>query len=447
MFSLRDRFPDGQVVELGGELIDSGHEHMRSLATELGIELDDLHETGIDTETWFFGGTRRGEREVVEAFTPVAARIQQDLATIGGDHDVTYRTPLGAEPLDRLSIAEWLDRAGVSGWFRALLDVGYTTEYGLEIGEQSALNLLLWIDPTPDPFRIYGDSDERYHTRGGNDAFTTALAKRLSAPVETGSALEAVRRRADGTYVCSVRRGSASSEVTSRVVLLALPFTMLREVRVDVELPPAKRLAIDTMGYGTNAKLMVGFTSRPWRERHRSNGSVATDLAFQSTWETSRRQAGAAGILTNFTGGHHGSAVGQGTAAEQAARLVSDLERVFPGASAARGNAPEARFHWPTHPFTRGSYAAFRPGQWTSINGAAGEAVDGLFFAGEHTSVAAQGFMEGACESGQSAAREILAALRVPARSAMAAAIARRAALAGRQRTGRGSNIGSGYAV
>jgi monoamine oxidase len=156
---------------------------------------------------------------------------------------------------------------------------------------------------------------------------------------------------------------------------------------------------------------MVGFSSRVWRERARSNGSVLTDLPFQLTWETSRLQSGRAGILTNFTGGAHGVELGQGTAAEQASRMVTDLERVFPGATAARTGMKEVRFHWPSFAWTRGSYASYLTGQWTALRGAEGEAVNGLYFAGEHCSLAAQGFMEGGCETGERAAKEVAEAL------------------------------------
>jgi monoamine oxidase len=56
----------------------------------------------------------------------------------------------------------------------------------------------------------------------------------------------------------------------------------------------------------------------------------------------------------------------------------------------------------------KASYACYLPGQWTSICGAEGERVGNLHFAGEHTSLDFQGFMEGGCESGQRAAQEIL---------------------------------------
>lgn len=413
MYSLRDFFADGQVAELGGELIDTGHTRIRALACELGLELDDLaaDDPALARDLWFLDGRRWTDAQVVEAFRPVAARIEADLATLGGDGDVTWRAPNGGEALDRTTLAEWLDRAGVSGWMRELLDVAYTTEYGLEIDRQSALNFLLMIDPEPDPFRVFGGSDERFHVRGGNDLVPRALAAKLSDAVETGSVLEAVRARGDGGFVASFRRGASSFEVEARHLVLAIPFTLLREVRLDVPLPEVKRRAIRELGYGTNAKLMVGFAERVWRTRHDSNGSVLTDLPFQLTWEASRMQPGRSGILANFTGGDHGVELGRGTPADQAAALVRDLERVFPGAAAARAGMREARFHWPSHPWTRGSYASYLPGQWTGIRGAEGESVGRLYFAGEHCSLEAQGFMEGGCETGEAAAREVIASL------------------------------------
>jgi monoamine oxidase len=259
-------------------------------------------------------------------------------------------------------------------------------------------------------FHIFGESDERFHVRGGNDLVTSALGARVDDAIEPGHVLEAVSARADGSLVCTFRVGTATVDVPADQVLLAIPFTLLRDVRLDVPLPAAKRRAITELGYGTNAKLMVGFGERVWRTRHQANGSSLTDLPYQLTWETSRLQAGTAGVLTNFTGGRHGIEIGAGSPEEQAALLLRDLERVFPGVTAAHAGMPAVRFHWPSHRWTRGSYASYLPGQWTAFRGAEGEAVGQLHFAGEHCSLEAQGFMEGGCETGERAAREILAA-------------------------------------
>ena len=409
MFSLAKYFPDGQVVELGGELIDTSHLRLRALADELGLPLDDLLEGDSDHDTWFFEGRAIDEAEIVRAFVPVAAAIERDLAAAGdGDYDYRDENPAFRE-LDSISIAQWFDRNGVSGWLRKLLEVAYTTEMGLECDEQSALNFLTFIGTDTDAFQVFGESDERSRVRGGNDLVPKALASRMDDAIQAGYVLEAVRSDGDG-FALAFRNGSATREVRARQVVLALPFTLLRKVRIDVAMPEAKRRAIAELGYGTNAKLMIGFDQRPWRA-HGANGASMSDLAYQTSWETSRKQPGAAGILTNFTGGRHGVELGSGSAAEQAARAVADLERVFPGVAAARTGAREVRMHWPTHPWALGSYACFRPGQWSTLRGAIGESVGGLYFAGEHCALETQGFMEGGCESGEIAAAAVAARL------------------------------------
>lgn len=408
MLSLRNHFPDGQVIELGGELIDTGHVRIRALAAELGLVLDDLLAGETATDTWHFDGRAIGEREIVEAFVPVAQAIERDMAALGAG-DLDYRDANPAfHALDSLSIAQWLDRNGVNGWLRKLLDVAYTTEMGLEIDQQSALNVLTFIGTDDaDAFKVFGESDERFHVRGGNDLIVQGLGGRLDDAIEGGHVLEAVASRGDG-FVLSFRHGSASREVSARQVILALPFTLLRDVRIEAPLPHQKRRAIDALAYGTNAKLMIGFDRRVWRA-HDANGASMSDLPYQTTWETSRKQPGTTGVLTNFTGGNHGRALGDGTARQQADVAVASLERVFPGVAAARANAREARMHWPSQPWVRGSYACFRPGDWSTLRGVMGEAVGGLHFAGEHCAMETQGFMEGGCESGEIAARKVLA--------------------------------------
>jgi monoamine oxidase len=419
MFSLRGFFPDGQVAELGGELVDTGHGAIRALAGELGLVFDDflLDDPALDRDAFFFEGRRVPEHEVVRAFVPLSDLMLAELATLEGD-DVTFREPNGGERLDHTRLSDWLASAEIEGWFRRLIDVAYTTEYGLETVEQSVLNLLLLLDPNPMPFRIFGDSDERLHVRGGNDLIPRGLAERLGDRVETGTRVEAISRRADGSYVVALRRGETSEQAAADHVVVTVPFTMLREradggasIRLDSSLgiPGVQRRAIASLAYGTNAKLMVGFAERVWRRPeapYRSNGSTLTDQTYQLCWETSRLQPGESGIVTNFTGGRHGVELGSGAPAEQAAAFASQLDRVFPGVAAVRGK--EARFHWPTHPWTLGSYACYRPGDRIAFAGEEGRRVGNLHFAGEHTSSVAQGFMEGGCESGERVAAEVL---------------------------------------
>ena len=99
---------------------------------------------------------------------------------------------------------------------------------------------------------------------------------------------------------------------------------------------------------------------------------------------------------------------------QEATAFLSDLDLVFPGAFAAarrdeRGRIVAHLEHWPSNPFSRGSYTCYLPKQFTSIAGNEGKPIGNLFFAGEHTDSfdSWQGFMEGAALSGLAAANAI----------------------------------------
>ena len=88
--------------------------------------------------------------------------------------------------------------------------------------------------------------------------------------------------------------------------------------------------------------------------------------------------------------------------------FASQVERIYPGAVDAF-TKKAVRQHWPSSPFALGSYTCFKPGQYTTLANAVAPPVGNLFFAGEHTSTDFNGYMEGAAESGERAAKEVLA--------------------------------------
>jgi monoamine oxidase len=209
---------------------------------------------------------------------------------------------------------------------------------------------------------------------------------------------------------------------TYDAVVLAIPFSTLREVELDASLglPDWKRFAIDELRYGTNAKMMVGFDSRPWLALG-SNGTSYSDLTnHQTTWETNPTRATPLhAVLTDYSGGNRGATLNPKQAEKEATLFLSDLDRVYPGASAA-ASRPGGKLrvhleHWPSNPLVKGSYTCNHPGYFTTIADNEAKPIDNLYFAGEHTSsfYEFQGFMEGAALSGIRAAREILQDIKI----------------------------------
>jgi len=228
----------------------------------------------------------------------------------------------------------------------------------------------------------------------------------LRPVLERCGTLRRLSRTSAGRVRLAFDRPGAAEESDFDRVVLAIPFTTLRSVERHVELPPAKLRSIQELGYGTNAKLIGAFDARVWNADGR-NGNVIADNGLPCGWDALRGQdQGATAAYTVFPGGSGGLACGRGSAEDAFAASLPALNRVFKGASGAHRAGSALRMHWPTAPYALGSYTCFRPGQ--TFDGIA-DAAGPIHFAGEHTSLLHQGYMEGAAESGDRCAAEITA--------------------------------------
>ncbi len=122
-------------------------------------------------------------------------------------------------------------------------------------------------------------------------------------------------------------------------------------------------------------------------------------------------RAARSGILVDYTGGTIGASFGSGTPTSRAKTFLGQIEPVLPGAT-AQWNGKAALDYWTGYEWTRGSYSYWKVGQYTAFSGVEGERSGNCHFAGEHTSQDSQGYLNGAVESGERAASEILADLK-----------------------------------
>lgn len=409
IMTLQNLVAPGLHTEAGGEFIDSSHEDMLNLAKEFGLEVLDAQGgelAGLIENAWYFGGRTRSEAEVAAAVRDVAGAIAVDIGAL--PDEILAGAGGNAAHLDHLSLEEYLDKRGVTGWLRDLLVTAYVTEFGLDAGEQSCLNLLTMVslDISAGRFEVFGESDERYRIKGGNQALTDAMAAKAAERTFLGHRLEAVASDGSG-YKLSFQTAGGAVEKKADAVILAVPFTLLRTVEFRMDLPAAKRRAIAELGYGTNSKLFLGYGARTWRKAGYA-GSFFTDGLIQSAWDHTRVQPGPAGGMTIFQGGTAGLELGKSGPSSQAQAFSEAMDTMFPGSLAVRNHGVGA-FHWPSFPWTLGSYACYKTGQWTGIAGEEGKPVGNLFFAGEHCSVDFQGYMNGGAVTGREAAEAVLA--------------------------------------
>ena len=418
-WTLRDFFKDGQIDEHGGQLIASTHHYVRRLAGQLGLSLINLNAAYPPraADTNYLSGERYPMHEAIADYDRyVYEPLRRAARAAGYPTTFSRHTQAGVE-LDRTSVDEWINRnveGGTQSKIGALLLLACLDEYGGEAHLQSALNLIyLFVGMRRGKLNLSGSGeDDRFTIAGGNDQMAARMIAALpSGTVVTGTSLEALRKNAGGSYACTFSAAGSSKSVTADSVVLSLPFTVLR--RVDTRgaaFSERKRRAIAALDLGSNAKVHLQFDSPYWFEEGYS-GTAYANRAFQGAWDTSVGQRGKAGMLVCFPGGERGTRYRgdeHGPAPAATAReYLRSLDPVLPGASASFNGVAYQDF-WIGDPFTRGAYSYYKVGQYATLAGEEHVREGNVHFCGEQTSYEWSGYMNGAVESGERAAREVL---------------------------------------
>lgn len=396
------------VTELGAEFINSIDVELLSLITELDLSLVDLTEHYDLEDVFYFNGRTVTMLELLPDLRILTDAADKAYARFGGT--VSYQDTVGATEFDNQSVTEWIDSVGISAIAKAYACACVAADYGGECDEMSAISAIYFFTSNGYPY------DEKYGVKGGNEQVPRLLGELYSEQVHLGHALTALARDGQGwrlTFQTLDADGTPTGEtvdVTAAHVIMTLPFSTLRLVQLPDDLPTIKRLCIDTLGYGTNAKRVLPVSERFWLDQGQ-NGYIVTDQPFGMGWHSCVGQAGTAGTWSNFVSGGEGIALSEGTTAEKTEQLLNELRPIWPAVDTyARGEG--YRQCWPADPFARGSYACYLKGQYTGIGGAEAEPVGTLIFAGEHTSVEFQGYMNGAAQTGRDAAEAVVASLR-----------------------------------
>jgi monoamine oxidase len=416
-WSLRDFFGAGSIDEHGGSFIDTRHARMRRLVAQLGLELEVVGGGDLPQgeEIYFIDGAYYTRAQAISDWQSVGFHAFRTASR-------RLRSPAGEVALDAMSVPEWLDSTEITSTSRLgkLMLANAVTENGGDPQDMSALDLIEITAPSPRrTLELLPGDDERFHVIGGNDQVVARMIAALPAQtVRLEHELVAVRENADRTIALSFAVGASTREVTADYVVLALPFSTLRNVDLSQSgLSDAKRNVIETFGMGSNAKLHVQLSHKTWPALGFSGATYGEWDSYCCAWDDSVPAGPSASpaMLLGFPGGDPGRTGLTGQAHGSAppgdvAAFLAQIEPVYPGTRAAfTGRAYED--HWALDPWVLGAYSYCRVGQAATFGQIAGHPEGAIHFAGEHTSIRHQGFLDGAVETGERAARQLLKAL------------------------------------
>jgi monoamine oxidase len=400
---------EGASIDLGGQWIGPGQHRVAALAARLGVETFPTRVEG-DRVLDLDGALTR---EKTDGRFPSLAQMAESLGKRYVDGIAAKVPALAPETapdalrLDGTALAQWRDRVLPVDSVRRLFDVSVKTVFGAEAHSLSVL-YFLWYLQTGGGYGAHvdvrGGAQERRFVTGAQ-TLSRRLAEHLGDRVRLSSPVRAVVAR-DG--VLSVRTDDA--EFVAKRVICATPPTLAARIAWEPALPAARARALARMPMGATVKFVAMYDRPFWRAKGLSGEAVSGRGPVSYCVDNSSHDDGRAMIL-GFVVGDDAVRWTASSPSRREGDALAQFARWF-GDEALRPIA--VRSHdWAEDPWTGGCPVCNpAPGVLTAEGPRLRDPHGAVHFAGTETASAWTGYFEGALESGERAAEEVLGALR-----------------------------------
>ena len=399
----------GQWVDLGGQWIGPGQKRMEALARELGLSTFPTWSKGkkiLDT------GRKLSTYEgTIPSMSPVNLLVLH-LALSRAEKmraRVPAATPFladGAADLDATTLAAWQRRNIPSRLVRDVFDVAVRVIWGAEASELSLLYFLAYANAGQGLMHLVeienGAQQDRFAR--GAQSVALALAAGLGDRVVLGAPALRVEHGEGGVTV-HTRKGAFGG----KYAIVAVPPALAGRIAYDPILPASRDALTQRMAMGATTKCMAVYERPFWRDRGLSGEVACTGGPITVVFDNSPAD-GSRGMLLGFAVGRPARELSQRPEAERRRAVLSAFARFF-GPEAAEP-LDYVEHDWSAEEWTRGCpTGTMPPGVMTQLGPALRAPVGRLHWAGTETAVEYCGYMEGAVESGERAAREVGARL------------------------------------
>jgi monoamine oxidase len=423
---LNEEIGDGKVVEVGGQWIGPTQERIAALAAELGVETFPTHDEGrhlleIDGKLSSFTGALtdarlRLVRDLARAIAPLAladferARARLDRMARQVPLEEPWMAPQAVE-WDSQTFATWVRRNAHTAAARHLFELATEAVWAAEPADVSLLHVLFYTRSGSGFNTLVGTGggaqQDRFH--GGSQRLTQLMATELGEErLRLGAPVRRIEHGPDGVVVHADGPGGefGGFAVRARRAIVAVPPTLAGRIAYDPPLPARRDQLTQRMPQGTVIKTMAIYERPFWREEGLS-GQATSDAGPARVVFDNSPPDGSPGVLLGFLEGRLARQWGARPAAQRREAILAGHTRLF----GERAGRPERFIErvWAEEEWTRGCYGCLMmTGGWTEYGRALRAPIGPLHWAGAETATVWNGYMDGAVQSGERAAAEVL---------------------------------------
>ena len=403
---------DGTLLDLGGQWIGPTQRRVLALAEELGVHTFKTWNTGKNIE--YRVGERVTYSGAIPTYDPVTsadaveAMLALNMMATQVSLDAPWTAPHALE-WDAQTFDTWIRANARSDEARELMELVIQAVFSVEARDISLLHVLFYIHSAGnlmDLVAVTGGAQER-RCVGGTQQLSEKMAEALDDRVILNAPVHTIAQDER-----SVRFEAADVTVTAERAIIALPPTLAGRLRYRPALPGYRDQFTQRVPMGTVIKVQCLYETPFWREKGLTGQATSDTGAVRITFDNTPPD-GSPGILLGFIEGEEGRRWGRQRPEERRAEVLDCLARYF--GEQARVLKEYVELSWAEEEYSRGCYAGFLPpGVLTSYGEALRASIGRLHWAGTETATEWNGYMDGALQAGERAAREILAALDDP---------------------------------
>jgi monoamine oxidase len=387
----------GKKIELGGTWIHWSQPYVWNEITRYGLGIEESPGAAAETVSWISGGKLHNGKagpvwekiaKAMERFCNVDG--QGGRAVLPLAHDPLFRKEALAR-WDALSLQDRLDALHLNREMRDLLSPQLSINCHNELGQAGFADMLRWWSLGDFDMNRMFDKLGRYKIREGMGELAARMLADCGCDVALSEPVAAVARHEDGSVVTTAK----GTSYRARAVVMAVPLNVLKNIRMTPELSAGKqKMAADGhTGRGTKCYIHIKQKVGNWM------GMAPHPSPITLTWTEQQRDDGT--LLVCF--GPPGLLDITDEEAVQAA-----LRTLLPKAEVLGVTG----YQWDVDPYSRGTWCWYRPGQLTGGLQELRRAEQGVFMAGSDQAEGWRGFVDGALESGITAARDVRAYLK-----------------------------------
>jgi monoamine oxidase len=425
---LNEEIGEGKVVEVGGQWIGLTQNKIAALAGELGVGTFPTYDEGrhvieMGGKRATFAGSFTDAsvglvRDLSKAISPLAladfeqARVRLDRMAQQVPLEAPWEAPK-ARLWDGQTFASWVRCNARTAAARSLFELATEAVWAAEPADVSLLHILFYTRSGGGFNSLVGTGggaqQDRFH--GGSQRLAAVMAEQLDpARVRLGSPVRRIEHRGDSVVVHAAGGSGGAMSVRAQRAIVAIPPTLAGRIDYDPPLPALRDQLTQRMPQGSVIKTMAIYEEPFWRAEGLSGQGTSDVGPARVTFDNSPPD-GSPGVLLGFLEGRLARHWATRPAAERRESVLAGHARLF-GARAAKPVDFIERI-WADEEWTRGCYGCLMmTGGWTEYGRALRAPLDRLHWAGAETATVWNGYMDGAVQSGERAAAEVLAQIR-----------------------------------